>query len=123
MITVSVDDEEGRVILGEAELVPPAATTLEGLRTVTGWADEIRRMRVRANADTPADAAAARELGAEGIGLCRTEHMFFSEQWLPVMREVILARDLDTRVDALAGCCRRIRPTSRASSRRCEDCR
>ena len=51
VVTVSVDDEEGRVILGEAELVPPASTTLEGLRTVTGWADEIRRMRVRANAD------------------------------------------------------------------------
>ncbi len=101
VVTVSVDDEEGRVILGEAELVPPASTTLEGLRTVTGWADEIRRMRVRANADTPADAAAARELGAEGIGLCRTEHMFFSERWLPVMREVILARDLDTRIDAV----------------------
>ncbi len=101
VITVSVDDVEGRVILGEAELVPPAPTTLDGLRTVTGWADEIRRMRVRANADTPADATAARELGAEGIGLCRTEHMFFSERWLPVMREVILARDLATRVDAL----------------------
>ncbi len=102
VVTVSVDDEVGRVILGEADLVPPASTTLEGLRTVTGWADEIRRLGVRANADTPADAAAARELGAEGIGLCRTEHMFFSEQWLPVMREVILARDLDERLDALA---------------------
>ena len=102
IITVSVDDRVGRVILGEAELVPPGETTLEGLRTVTGWADEIRRLGVRANADTPADAATARELGAEGIGLCRTEHMFFSEQWLPVMREVILARDLDTREEALA---------------------
>ena len=53
MVTVSVDDEVGRVILGEADLVPPASTTLEGLRTVTGWADEIRRLGVRANADTP----------------------------------------------------------------------
>ncbi len=102
MVTVSVDEEEGRVILGEAELVPPPRETLEGLRTVTGWADELRRLGVRANADTPADAAAARELGAEGIGLCRTEHMFFSEEWLPVMREVILARTMEAREDALS---------------------
>ncbi len=101
VITVSVDDDQGRVILGAAELVPPPPDTLEELRTVTGWADDVRRLGVRANADTPADATHARELGAEGIGLCRTEHMFFSERWLPVMRRMIMARTLEDRQAAL----------------------
>jgi pyruvate,orthophosphate dikinase len=101
-ITVAVDDDRGRVLLGAADLVPPPPETLEGLRTVCGWADEIRRLGVRANADTPDDARHARELGAQGIGLCRTEHMFFAEQWLPVMRRMIMARDLEQREEALA---------------------
>jgi pyruvate,orthophosphate dikinase len=100
-VTVSVDDEQGRVILGQAELVPPPEETLEGLRAITGWADEIRRLGVRANADTPDDARHARELGAEGIGLCRTEHMFFSDKWLPVVRRMIMAHSIEERERAL----------------------
>ena len=85
------------MVLGEAELV--ASDAPPELDTILGWADAIRhgknrrrqRLGVRANADTGADAATARELGAEGIGLCRTEHMFLGEDRLPVVREMILA--------------------------------
>ena len=67
-----------------------------------GWADEIRRMQVRANAETPADARMAREFGAEGIGLCRTEHMFFDGDRIVAMREMILADNEAGRRAALA---------------------
>jgi pyruvate, orthophosphate dikinase len=95
--TISLDGTTGRVVLGEAELV--ATDAPPELDTVLGWADSIRHgknrrrkhLGVRANADTGADAARARELGAEGIGLCRTEHMFLGEERLPVVREMILA--------------------------------
>jgi pyruvate,orthophosphate dikinase len=100
-VTVSVTDQLGKVILGPAELVPPPVETLEGLRTITSWADDVRRLGVRANADTADDARHARELGAEGIGLCRTEHMFFSDEWLPVMRRMIVANTVDDRQKAL----------------------
>ena len=66
-----------------------------------GWADQLRRLKVRANADTPEDAAKAREFGAEGIGLCRTEHMFFGEERLPHVQEMILAEDTAGRQVAL----------------------
>jgi pyruvate,orthophosphate dikinase len=72
-------------------LVPPQID--ENFGTILGWADELRRLRVRANADTPEDAAKAREFGAEGIGLCRTEHMFMAPDRLPVVQEMILAED------------------------------
>src|SRR5579864_740799 len=88
---ITIDGGTGRVILGEVELVPPAIN--EDFETVLGWADAARRLKVRANADNAADAAKAREFGAEGIGLCRTEHMFFGEERLPVMQEMILASD------------------------------
>jgi pyruvate,orthophosphate dikinase len=88
---LTLDGGTGRVILGAVELVP--ARLGDDLRTLLAWADEVRRLEVHANADTPADAAKARELGAEGIGLCRTEHMFFGEERLPVMQEMILAED------------------------------
>jgi pyruvate, orthophosphate dikinase len=74
----------------------------EDFETVLGWADDLRRLRVRANADTPEDAAKAREFGAEGIGLCRTEHMFMADDRLPVVREMIMASDEDERRAALA---------------------
>jgi pyruvate,orthophosphate dikinase len=83
------------VIVGEVPLVPPAID--ENFGTILDWADDLRRLRVRANADTPEDAAKAREFGAEGIGLCRTEHMFMGEDRLPVVREMILARDEEER--------------------------
>ena len=74
----------------------------EDFQTILGWADTFRRLHVRANADTPADAVRAREFGAEGIGLCRTEHMFFGDERLPVMQEMILADTEPARRDALA---------------------
>ncbi len=96
---ITIDGGTGRVFIGEVPLVPP--TLNEDLQTILGWADGIRRLRVRANADTPLDASRAREFGAEGIGLCRTEHMFFGEERLPVVQEMILADDEDDRRAAL----------------------
>jgi pyruvate,orthophosphate dikinase len=96
---ISVDGGRGLVIRGAVKLIPPQIN--ENFRTITGWADEIRRLGVRANADTPEDAARAREFGAEGIGLCRTEHMFFGDERLPVMREMIMASNEDGRRAAL----------------------
>jgi pyruvate,orthophosphate dikinase len=96
---ITIDGGTGRVIVGEVPLVPPAIN--EDFETILGWADELRRLRVRANADNAEDAAKAREFGAQGIGLCRTEHMFFGEERLPVVQEMILAGDEDGRRDAL----------------------
>jgi len=92
---ITIDGGSGRVILGAVPLVPPALD--ENFATILQWADGVRRLGVRANADTPEDAAKAREFGAEGIGLCRTEHMFMGEERLPVVREMILARDEEER--------------------------
>jgi pyruvate,orthophosphate dikinase len=96
---ITIDGGTGRVMLGEVPLVPPQIN--EDFQTILQWADEIRRLRVHANADTPEDAAKARELGAQGIGLCRTEHMFMAEDRLPVMREMIMADSEDGRRAAL----------------------
>ncbi len=96
---ITIDGGTGDVIIGAVPLVPPAID--ENFGTVLGWADDVRRLRVRANADTPADAAKAREFGAEGIGLCRTEHMFMAEDRLPIVRDMILAREEDERRAAL----------------------
>ncbi len=92
---ITIDGGTGSVIIGAVPLVPPAID--ENFGTILGWADELRRLKVRANADTPADAAKAREFGAEGIGLCRTEHMFMAEDRLPIVRDMILARDEEER--------------------------
>jgi pyruvate, orthophosphate dikinase len=88
---ITIDGGTGAVIVGEVPLVPPQVN--DDLETILGWGDEHRRLGVRANADTPEDAAKAREYGAQGIGLCRTEHMFMAEDRLPVVREMILAED------------------------------
>jgi pyruvate, orthophosphate dikinase len=96
---ITVDGSTGSVILGSVALAP--AKPNEDLETILGWADDVRRLEVHANADTPADALKARELGAEGIGLCRTEHMFFGEERLPVVQEMILAEDETARREAL----------------------
>jgi pyruvate,orthophosphate dikinase len=96
---ITIDGGSGRVIVGEVPLVPPQIN--EDFETVLVWADEIRRLKVRTNADNPEDAAKAREFGAQGIGLCRTEHMFFGEDRLPVVQEMILASDEQGRRDAL----------------------
>ncbi|HZQ80938.1 MAG TPA: pyruvate, phosphate dikinase [Gaiellaceae bacterium] len=97
---LTIDGGTGRVILGAVPLVEPEPDPNAEL--VLGWADELRRLRVLANADTPADARRARELGAEGIGLCRTEHMFMAADRLPIVREMILAATGDERAVALA---------------------
>jgi pyruvate,orthophosphate dikinase len=96
---ITIDGGTGRVILGPVDLVPPQIN--EDFETILGWADELRRLKVRANADTPEDAAKAREFGAQGIGLCRTEHMFMAEDRLPVVREMIMSSGEDERRRAL----------------------
>jgi pyruvate,orthophosphate dikinase len=97
--TITIDGGSGRVIIGSVALVPPQIN--EDLETVLAWADDVRRLKVRANADNAEDSAKAREFGAQGIGLCRTEHMFFGEERLPVMQEMILASDEEGRRSAL----------------------
>ena len=86
---ITIDGGTGRVFIGAVPLVPPQIN--DDFETILHWADGQRRLKVRANADNPEDATRAREFGAEGIGLCRTEHMFFGEERLPVMQEMILA--------------------------------
>ncbi len=97
---ITIDGGTGEVILGAVDLVPPLIN--EDFELLLGWADDIRRLKVRANADTPADAAKAREFGAQGIGLCRTEHMFMAEERLPLVRAMIMASGEDERRAALA---------------------
>jgi pyruvate,orthophosphate dikinase len=97
--TITIDGGTGRVIVGRVALVPPQIN--EDFETILGWADELRRLAVRANADTPEDARKAREFGAQGIGLCRTEHMFMAEDRLPVVREMIMADSEEGRRAAL----------------------
>ena len=120
-VTISVYDEQGgggdRVTLKKGDLItldggtgsvyegalPTVNAALTGeFAELMGWADEIRKLKVRANADTPLDARTARNFGAEGIGLCRTEHMFFDEERIRAVREMILADDLPAREKALA---------------------
>ncbi|HAF13643.1 MAG TPA: pyruvate, phosphate dikinase [Blastocatellia bacterium] len=96
---ITVDGSTGRVFLGQVPTVQP--TLGPEFHELMSWADKFRRLRVRANADTPRDAKVARQFGAEGIGLCRTEHMFFGDQRLAAMREMILADGVGAREKAL----------------------
>jgi pyruvate,orthophosphate dikinase len=96
---ITIDGGTGNVIVGPVDLVPPQIN--EDFGTVLEWADAARRLKVRANADTPDDAAKAREFGAQGIGLCRTEHMFMAEDRLPLVRDMILASEERARRAAL----------------------
>jgi len=97
---ITIDGTAGEIILGSVPTVQPE---LSGdFTAVMGWADSLRRMKVRANAETPTDARAARKFGAEGIGLCRTEHMFFDAARITAMREMIIAEDEQGRRAALA---------------------
>src|SRR6266487_452243 len=96
---ITVDGSTGRVFLGQIPTVRP--TLGPDFHELMSWADKFRRLRVRANADTPRDAKVARQFGAEGIGLCRTEHMFFGDQRLAAMREMILAEGVGAREKAL----------------------
>jgi pyruvate,orthophosphate dikinase len=96
---ITIDGGTGRVFIGAVPLVPPQMN--DDFETILHWADAQRRLKVRANADNPEDATRARAFGAEGIGLCRTEHMFFGEERLPVMQEMILADNESERRAAL----------------------
>jgi len=96
---LTIDGGTGAVIVGEVPLVAPEVN--DDLQTILEWGDEHRTLKVRANADTPEDAAKAREFGAEGIGLCRTEHMFMAGGRLPVVRQMILAEGEEGRRQAL----------------------
>jgi pyruvate, orthophosphate dikinase len=97
---IAIDGTTGRVTTSDVPLVE--ASVDSNFERVLEWADEIRRLGVRANADTPEDARRARELGAEGIGLCRTEHMFMAEDRQPKMRAMIMADDAERRRAALS---------------------
>jgi pyruvate, orthophosphate dikinase len=112
---ITLDGASGRVFIGDLPTVPSEvvrvtqgqlaaarAPVYQAFSRVLGWADETRRLKVRANADTPKDARQARGFGAEGIGLCRTEHMFFEGDRIHAMREMIVARDEGGRRRALA---------------------
>jgi pyruvate,orthophosphate dikinase len=105
---ITVDGATGRIYAGRTTLKQPELS--DDFRTLMTWADKVRHVRVRCNADTPADAHRGREFGAEGIGLCRTEHMFFEGERLAAMREMIVATDTEGRKRALA----RILPMQRA---------
>ncbi|TCR61186.1 pyruvate, phosphate dikinase [Bosea sp. BK604] len=97
---ITIDGSVGQVLLGEVKMQKPELSGEFGI--LMGWADKVRHLRVRANAETPEDARTARDFGAEGIGLCRTEHMFFDEDRIQPMREMILAGDDKGRRSALA---------------------
>ncbi|MCC6470870.1 MAG: pyruvate, phosphate dikinase, partial [Alphaproteobacteria bacterium] len=97
---ITIDGGSGEIMLGVVPTIQPELTGDFGI--VMGWADKVRRLRVRANADQQADAEAARRFGAEGIGLCRTEHMFFEGERIVAMRQMILAEDAKGRRAALA---------------------
>ena len=112
---ITLDGATGRVFVGDLPTIPseivrvtsgalsPAGAPMyQSFTNVLGWADDVRKLRVRANADTPKDARVARQFGAEGIGLCRTEHMFFEGDRITAMREMIVARDEPGRRRALA---------------------
>jgi pyruvate,orthophosphate dikinase len=97
---IAIDGTAGIVTVDDVPLVPPAVN--DDFQMVLEWCDDLRALGVRANADTPQDARRARELGAEGIGLCRTEHMFMAEDRQPKMRAMIMAGDSESRRSALA---------------------
>src|SRR5205823_1390608 len=97
---ISLDGATGEVVLGQIETIQPRFSEERELVELLSWADEVRRLGVWANADAPDEATLARELGAEGVGLCRTEHMFRQEERLPIFRRVILAAPEAARLKA-----------------------
>jgi len=98
--TITLDGSRGEVMLGAVPTVAPALTG--DFAQLMGWVDTYRKLKVRANADTPHDSKVARQFGAEGIGLCRTEHMFFDAERIAAVREMILSEDVEGREKALA---------------------
>jgi pyruvate,orthophosphate dikinase len=97
---VTINGSTGEVMLGEIPTVQPKLS--DDFATLMQWADEVRKLKVRTNAETPLDAETARKFGAEGIGLCRTEHMFFDSERIIAMREMIVAQNVEGRKAALA---------------------
>ena len=97
---LTIDGSRGEILAGAVQMIEPELTG--DFAALMAWADKVRRLKVRANAETPLDARTARQFGAEGIGLCRTEHMFFDEDRIAAVREMILADDEVGRRDALA---------------------
>jgi pyruvate, orthophosphate dikinase len=96
---ITIDGSTGEVMLGEIPMIDPQLS--EEFQVLLSWADEARELGVRANADTPEDASKALEFGADGIGLCRTEHMFMDPKRLPIVQDMILAENMDERMKAL----------------------
>ena len=96
---ITIDGSTGRIILGEVKTVKPEISG--DFSKIMSWADGFRKLKVRSNSETPADSKVAKEFGAEGIGLCRTEHMFFDEERILSVREMILSKSKDDRANAL----------------------
>ena len=92
---ISIDGSTGEVIVGEVPMIDPELS--DEFNQVLKWADEVRTLKVRANADTPHDAQVALEFGAEGIGLCRTEHMFMAPDRLPIVQQMIMSETKEER--------------------------
>lgn len=111
---ITLDGSTGQVMLGEVPTVAPQMTG--DFATLMGWVDSFRTLKVRTNADTPHDSKVAREFGAEGIGLCRTEHMFFDAERIAAVREMILSADVEGREKALTKILPMQRVTLSASS-------
>jgi pyruvate,orthophosphate dikinase len=99
---LTLDGTSGHVVFGKLELIPPPSEQPAWLAEFLGWADEIKRLMVWGNADNPLDAKKARDLGATGIGLCRTEHMFMEQNRLPIVQEMIMAESPGEKAAALA---------------------
>ena len=99
---ITIDGTTGNVVIGKLALIPPPSELPDWLAEFLGWADEAMRLEVWANADTPEDAKRSRELGATGIGLCRTEHMFMQTDRLPVVQRMIISDTPEARAEALS---------------------
>ena len=97
---ITIDGSTGRIILGEVKTVKPEISG--DFSKLMGWADNLRKLKIRTNSETPLDSKTAREFGAEGIGLCRTEHMFFDEERILSVRQMILSKSTEDRADALS---------------------
>ena len=97
---VTIDGSTGRIIIGEVKTVKPEISG--DFSKIMNWADKFRKLKIRTNSETPLDSKIAREFGAEGIGLCRTEHMFFDEERILSVRQMILSKSKDDRDKALS---------------------
>ena len=95
---ITIDGSTGRIIIGEVKTVKPEISG--DFSKIMSWSDDFRKLKIRTNSETPLDSKTAREFGAEGIGLCRTEHMFFDEERILSVREMILSKTIEDRSNA-----------------------